>query len=94
MAFCPFYNLQCPETNEGEAGCAIWTDFGCCMIDKPGIPAIYTDGEEDPVDVFILQMFSEKASINEDILIVYALVSDGSIAKSNDISKFKVHLLN
>lgn len=24
MAFCPFYNLQCPEVNDGEVGCAVW----------------------------------------------------------------------
>lgn len=24
MAFCPFYNLQCPEENNGEIGCAVW----------------------------------------------------------------------
>ena len=93
MGFCPFYNLQCPKTNEGTAGCAIWTHFGCCMIDKPGKPAIYTDGEEDPVDCYIIQMFSEKASINDNVLIVYALVSDGTIHLQDDITKFSVHLL-
>ena len=90
MSFCPFYSTDCPE----DGSCAIWTDFGCCMIDKPGIPAIFTDGEEDPVDVFIINIFSEKAGINDPVLIIYALASDGTMARSNDISKFKVHLLN
>lgn len=93
MAFCPFYNLQCPESNEGVTGCYIWTDFGCCIIDKPGLPAIYTDGEAEPVDVFILQMFSEKAAMGDDLLIIYALASDGTIAKEDDLTKFAVHLL-
>lgn len=29
MPFCPFYNLQCPETNEGDAGCVLYNG-GCC----------------------------------------------------------------
>ena len=94
MAFCPFYNLQCPESSEGVGGCAIWTHFGCCMIDKPGIPVIYTDGEENPVDCYILQMFSEKAAINDGVMIVYALESDGSIHLEDDITKFVVHQLH
>ncbi len=93
MPFCPFYSTNCPESNEGDTGCKIWTHFGCCIIDKPGIPAIYTDGEEDPVDIFIIQMFCVKVGINDPVLIIYALASDGTIAKSNDITKFKVHLL-
>ncbi len=93
MPFCPFFSTNCPESNEGGAGCKIWTHFGCCMIDKPGTPAIYTDGEEDPVDCYILQMFSEKASANDDVMVVYALASDGSIHKEAGLTKFAVHLL-
>ncbi len=88
MAFCPFAYRECPES-----GCYLWTHFGCCMIDKPGKPAIYTDPPNDPVDVYILQMWSEKASINDDILILYALASDGTWHKENDYTKFKSHLL-
>ena len=93
MPTCPFYSTPCPESSDPVTGCAIWTHFGCCMIDKPGMPAIYTDGEAEPVDVFILQMFSEKASVNDGVMIVYALASDGTIALENDITKFVVHLL-
>ena len=28
MAFCPFFSTECPESNEGEAGCYIW-GTGC-----------------------------------------------------------------
>ena len=28
MAFCPFYNLQCPETSAGVDGCYMW-GTGC-----------------------------------------------------------------
>ena len=96
MAFCPFYNLQCPETNEGTGGCAIWTHFGCCMIDKPGIPAVFTDTSPpaDPVDCFIIQIFSGNAKPNGDILVVYALASDGSIHLDDNITKFAVHKLH
>ena len=90
MNYCPFFNRICPQSSE----CAIWTAFGCCMIDKPGIPAIYTDGEENPVDCYILQMFSEKAAINDGVMIVYALESDGSIHLEDDITKFVVHQLH
>jgi len=93
MAFCPFFSTQCPESNEGDEGCRIWNGFGCEMIEKAGKPATYTDGEEDPVNVFILQMFSEKASINDDVMIVYALASDGTIHLEDDITKFVMHML-
>ena len=94
MAFCPFFGLGCPETKDGPGGCSIWTDFGCCMIDKPGIPAVYTDGEEDPVDCYILNTFSEKAAINDGVMIVYALASDNTIHLEDDITKFTVHQLH
>ena len=93
MAFCPFYNLQCPQTNEGVGGCAIWTDFGCCVIDKPGMPAIYSGGET-PVDVFILGIFSSNAKAAGDILIIYADNETGAISTSDTLSDFAVHLLH
>ncbi|MCK5644243.1 MAG: hypothetical protein KAJ19_25820 [Gammaproteobacteria bacterium] len=92
MAFCPFYDLQCPESSEGVGGCAVWTHFGCCMIDKPGKPAIYTDPPADPVDVYIVDIFSANAKAEGDILIIYALVSDGTIHTEDDLSKFAMHL--
>lgn len=93
MPFCPFFDTNCPESSSGDTGCAIWTHFGCCMIDKPGTPAVYTDGEQDPVDVFIIQIFSSNAKIAGDTLIVYALASDGTIGLEEDITKFAIHLL-
>lgn len=93
MAFCPFYDKQCPETGTGDAGCAIWTDFGCCMIDKPGTPGIYTDGEEDPVDVYIIEIKVNDADLQTEFLIIYALISDGTILLEDDITKFAVHLM-
>lgn len=90
MAFCPFFVFrECPANGE----CALFNDFGCEMIEKPGKPAVYTDPPNDPVDVFILQMFSEKASVTDDILVVYALVSDGSVHLEDDITKFVLHIL-
>ena len=91
--FCPFFSTPCPESNSGPEGCAIWTDFGCCIIDKPGIPAIYTDGEADPVDVFILGIYSGNAKIDRDILIVFAYKDGGTIDKSNVLSDFAVYVL-
>ncbi len=90
MPFCPFYNLQCPETKEGIGGCAIWTDFGCCVIDKPGIPAEYS-GVSPPVDVYILGIFSANAKADGDILIVFSYISDGSIGTSGELSEFIIH---
>lgn len=93
-SFCPFFGFNvCPEKGPDEGGCAVWTDFGCCMIDKPGDPAIYTDPPNDPVDVYVLQKFSEKAAINDGLLILYALASDGTWHLSDDYTKFKSHLL-
>lgn len=92
MATCPFFgSKECPESTE----CYIWTDFGCCIIDKPGTPATFTDTSppQDPVDVFILRIFSSNAKPSGDIMIVYALASDGSIHLEDDITKFAVHLL-
>ena len=90
MAFCPFFVFRvCPE----NSSCKCWNGFGCEFIEKPGMAAIYTDGEEDPVDVYILNMFSGKAVIADGVMIVYALALDGSIHLEDDITKFAVHLL-
>lgn len=91
-AFCPFFSTPCPESNVPPEGCYIWTEFGCCIIDKPGKRAMYTSPPQDPVDVFILEIFSSNAKVSGDILIVYALASDGSIHLEDDITKFMVHL--
>ena len=93
MPFCPFFNTNCPESNEGDSGCAIWTDFGCCIIDKPGIPAVYSGGAE-PIDVFILGIFSANAKADGDILIVYANNETGAISTSDTLSDFAIHLLH
>ena len=37
MAFCPFYDLQCPE----DSSCALWRSYGCAASHLPGIPAMY-----------------------------------------------------
>ncbi len=92
MAFCPFYDKQCPEANDGDAGCYIWTDFGCCMIDKPGVPAEYS-GVSPSIDVFILNIFSEKAALGDKLLVVYSRKSDGVIGESDTLSDFAVHNL-
>lgn len=89
MNYCPFFNRTCPEDTE----CALWTHFGCCMIDKPGVPAIYTNGEEDPVDCYIIQIKANDADLQTDFLIIYALITDGTIHLEDDITKFAVHLL-
>ncbi len=89
MAFCPFYNLTCPK----DFSCAVWTHFGCCMVDKPGTPAIYTDPPNDPVDVYILQIFCGNPKTGAEMRVVYALASDGTIDDESDLSKFAVHLL-
>ena len=90
MAFCPFFVYRdCPTNDE----CALHNGFGCEFIEKPGKPAIYTDGEAEPVDVYILQMFSEKAAVSDGVMIVYALASDGTIHLEADITKFAVHIL-
>lgn len=90
MAFCPFFPYRdCPANEE----CHLHNGFGCEFIEKPGKPAVYTNGEAEPVNVYILQMFSEKASINDSILVVYALASDGTIHREDDITKFVVHIL-
>ena len=93
MPFCPFFSTNCPKANEGDAGCAAWTHFGCTMIEKPGLPAIYTDGEADPVDVFIIQMFSSNAKPAGDFMLLYALASNGEMLLETDLSKFEVHRL-
>ena len=90
MAFCPFFPYRdCPANEE----CKLHNGFGCEFIEKVGKPAVYTNGEEEPVDVLILQMFSQKASINDNILVVYTLASDGSIHLEDDITKFTMHIL-
>ena len=90
MAFCPFFVYRdCP----GNDDCALFNGYGCEMVEKAGKPAIYTNGEEVPVDVLILQMFSEKATVNDGVLIIYALKSDGSIHLEDDITKFTMHIL-
>ena len=89
MPFCPFYDLQCPETNEGTAGCAVWTSCGCCVIDKPGLPAVYTGGAE-PEDVFIMHIFSANAKIAGDILILYCNRETGVIGSSDTLTDFEI----
>jgi len=90
MGFCPFFVYrECP----GNEDCALFNSFGCEMIEKAGKPATYTDPPNEPVDVLIIQMFSEKASINDDVMIIYALASDGSIHIEDDITKFTMHIL-
>lgn len=89
MAYCPFYNHPCPQSNE----CAIWTDFGCCIVDKPGKPAIYSGGE-DPINVYILGIYSSNAKVTGDILIVYADRTTGVISTSDILSDFTVAILN
>ena len=87
MGFCPFFVYRdCP----GDARCALFNSFGCEMIEKPGKPAVYTDLPNEPVDVYILQILSTKS---EDMLIVYALVSDGTIATETELTKFILHIL-
>lgn len=90
MAFCPFFVFrECPESS----GCKLWNGFGCEMIEKPGKPAIYTDPPNGPVNVYILQMFSQKATVNDGVMIVYALASDGTIHLEDDYTKFVLHIL-
>lgn len=89
MAFCPFYNLSCPQSTE----CAIWTDFGCCIVDKPGIPAIYS-GATPPIPVYIVNIFSSNAKSSGDILIVYADAATGTISTSDTLSDFAIAILN
>jgi len=90
MAFCPFFPYRdCPE-----AGCYLWTDFGCCMIDKPGIPAEYTNPPAEGVDCYIINTFSSNAKDSGDFLILYALASDGSLHFESDITKFTIHQLH
>ena len=85
MAFCPFYSLQCP----GTTACAIWTEYGCCVIDKPGIAAVYNGGET-PVKVFILEIRTDKAGINDPVLIIYCDRDTGVIGKSVTLSDFTI----
>ena len=90
MAFCPFFVYRdCPANSE----CALFNSFGCEMIEKPGKPAVYTDPPNDPVDVYILGIFSEKAVVADGIMVLYALASDGSIHLEDDITKFVLHIL-
>jgi len=88
MAFCPFYNLECPE----DFSCAIWTKFGCCVHDKPGIcSAQYTSGGKT-VDVHILQVtrtgFPPPRAQHE---VVFAYDSDGVLGIDEDLSKFVIY---
>ena len=88
MAYCPFYNLPCPQSIK----CAIWTDFGCCIVDKPGKPAVYIGGAE-PVLVFILYIKTKDANPSQ-ILIIYADRTTGVISTSTTLSDFVVSILN
>jgi len=90
MAFCPFYNLECPE----DFSCAIWTKFGCCIIEKPGTPARYakTGGE---VDVYILQVLSSNSPPPQpQFVIVFAYDGDGTIHTETDLSKFTIYRIH
>ena len=89
MAFCPVYNLSCPQSTE----CAIWTDYGCCLVDKPGIPAIYS-GVTPSIRVYIVNIFSSNAKVSGDILIVYADGTTGEISTSDTLSDFAVAVLS
>jgi len=89
MGYCPFYNYPCPQSTE----CAIWTDYGCCIVDKPGNPAIYSGGAE-PVLVYILGIYSSNAKAQGDILIIYADRTTGVISTSTTLSDFVVSILN
>lgn len=88
MGYCPFYNYPCPQSTE----CAIWTDFGCCIVDKPGIPAVYSGGAE-PLLVFILDIKTKDANQNP-MLIIYADATTGVISTSNTLSDFAVSILS
>lgn len=92
MAFCPFFVYRdCPANGE----CALYNSFGCEMVEKAGKPATFTDTSppQDPVDVLIMEIFSGNAKPAGDILIIYALASDGSIHLEDDITKFTMHIL-
>ena len=84
MAYCPFYNLSCPQSTE----CAIWTDFGCCIVDKPGEPAIYSGGD-DPVFVYIIYIKVRDVNPNQ-IIIIYADATTGVISTSDTLSDFAI----
>ena len=95
MPFCPFFSTQCPETYEGDAGCAIWTHFGCCMIDKPGIPCIYTDDDGGEHDCFILSITWTGLPLPlDEPRIVRACGEYGNITVSDDLSRFRAHLMH
>ena len=85
MSYCPFYNYPCPQSTE----CAIWTDFGCCIVDKPGKPAVYSGGAE-PVLVYIIDIYSANAKASGDILIIYADATTGVISTSDTLSDFAI----
>jgi len=86
MGFCPFFLYrECPENTD----CEHWNRYGCEHVEKAGKPALYIDGEE-PLDVLILHWH---VKANDNIVVVYALKSDGSIHLEGDITKFKMHIL-
>ena len=89
MAYCPFYYKTCPQSTD----CAIWTGYGCCIVDKPGTPAVYSGGAE-PVLVYILDIYSSNAKVSGDILIIYADAVTGVISTSDTLSDFTVAILS
>lgn len=93
MPFCPFFSTQCPETYEGDGGCAIWTHFGCCVIEKPGTPAVYTGGAE-PVDVFILHFERRLPAPAQQFDVIYANAETGEISIDDDLSKFVIWIVH
>ncbi len=95
MPFCPFFSTKCPKTYEGDEGCEMWTHFGCGMIDKPGIPAIWTDDNGNEKDCFILSitMSDMPPPLNKPI-IIHACDGHGVLRISDDLSRFRVHLVH
>ena len=91
MAFCPFYNLECPE----DYSCAIWTKFGCCVHDKPGIcPAVY-DGPGGKVDVYILQITRTGFPPPQvQHTVIFAYDRDGTLGTEDDLSKFAIYRIH
>ena len=85
MGFCPFFSAECPQ----DYRCAVWTRFGCCMMDKPGVPAVYTGGAE-PVDVFILHFERRLPAPQQEFDIIYASAETGEIGVEDDMSKFNI----
>ncbi len=95
MPFCPVFSAQCPRTYAGPTGCEMWAHFGCNLIDKPGIPAIWTDDDGEERDCFILSItMSNMPPPLDKPIIIHACDGQGTIRISDDLSRFRVHLLH